>query len=184
MKREETTIERRLTQLKTHLIGFDNDHVEINSTSNTDPNSIVFNARPIENDDFDKGYLQLLSQLTSVGDISKEAFTHRLSKMDNDVYRIVVIEDPTSKKIVAAATVFVELKFVHNCGKVGHIEDVVVDSSVRGQYLGVKVIEACKQFAKEKGCYKTILDCSERNVSFYERCGFKKKELQMRFDHE
>lgn len=29
------------------------------------------------------------------------------------------------------------------------------------------------------GCYKVILDCSEDNVRFYERCGFVRKEVQM-----
>lgn len=33
--------------------------------------------------------------------------------------------------------------------------------------------------AKEVGCYKVILDCSEDNVNFYQKCGFTKKEVQM-----
>lgn len=33
--------------------------------------------------------------------------------------------------------------------------------------------------AKEIGCYKVILDCSEGNVGFYERCGLVRKEVQM-----
>jgi hypothetical protein len=27
-----------------------------------------------------------------------------------------------------------------------------------------------------------ILDCNEDNASFYEKCGFVRKEVQMRFD--
>ena len=27
--------------------------------------------------------------------------------------------------------------------------------------------------AREAGCYKAILDCAERNMGFYEKCGFK-----------
>ncbi|KAG2379317.1 hypothetical protein C9374_007456 [Naegleria lovaniensis] len=154
------------------------------STSSPKGSSSPYQPRPIEPSDYDKGYLALLSQLTTVGDISRESFQKRLSQLDPNTYRIVVIEDPNSHRIVAAATVFVEKKFVHECGSVGHIEDVVVDSNVRGQHLGVKVIEACKQFAQQQGCYKTILDCSEKNVKFYEKCGFVRKEIQMRFDHE
>lgn len=33
--------------------------------------------------------------------------------------------------------------------------------------------------AKEAGAYKTILDCSESNVSFYEKAGLTKKDVQM-----
>ena len=32
---------------------------------------------------------------------------------------------------------------------------------------------------QEAGCYKVILDCSEENVPFYEKCGLTKKEVQM-----
>ncbi|KAF0979241.1 hypothetical protein FDP41_001584 [Naegleria fowleri] len=161
-----------------------NSSPQVSSSSPSSSASTSYQARPIEPSDYEKGYLTLLSQLTTVGDISRENFLKRLSQLDPNTYRIVVIEDPKSHRIVAAATVFVEKKFVHECGSVGHIEDVVVDANVRGQHLGVKVIEACKQFAQEQGCYKTILDCSEKNVKFYEKCGFVRKEIQMRFDHE
>lgn len=32
---------------------------------------------------------------------------------------------------------------------------------------------------QELGCYKVILDCSEDNVPFYQKCGLVKKEVQM-----
>lgn len=32
---------------------------------------------------------------------------------------------------------------------------------------------------QEAGCYKVILDCSEDNVPFYEKCGLTRKEVQM-----
>ncbi len=37
---------------------------------------------------------------------------------------------------MAAGTVLFERKFIRSCGIVGHIEDVVVDSSCRGMRLG------------------------------------------------
>ncbi|EYU17479.1 hypothetical protein MIMGU_mgv1a016916mg [Erythranthe guttata] len=92
---------------------------------------------------------------------------------------ICVIEDKDLGKIVATGSVFIEKKFIRNCGKVGHVEDVVVDSSVRGKKLGKKVIEFLSDYARGVGCYKVILDCSVDNVPFYERCGFKQKEVQM-----
>lgn len=65
----------------------------------------------------------------------------------------------------------------------GHIEDVVVDEKYRGKHLGKRIIEELKKIATEHGCYKTILDCAEKNVKFYEKCGFIKKETQMRYDN-
>jgi hypothetical protein len=41
------------------------------------------------------------------------------------------------------------------------------------------VIEHLKHISRETGCYKLILDCSQDNVKFYERCGLKVKELQV-----
>jgi glucosamine-phosphate N-acetyltransferase len=37
--------------------------------------------------------------------------------------------------------------------------------------------------AENRGCYKTILDCSEENRSFYNGLGFEDAEIEMRFDH-
>jgi glucosamine-phosphate N-acetyltransferase len=68
---------------------------------------------------------------------------------------------------------------LRNCGKVGHIEDVVVDSSGRVKQLGKKVINFLTDHARSIGCYKVILDCSVENRAFYEKCGFKLKEVQM-----
>lgn len=87
--------------------------------------------------------------------------------------------DLDKQKIIATATLLVELKFIRNCGKCGHIEDVVVDTSYRGLRLGLRVVEALITAAKDSGCYKVILDCSESNAPFYEKCGLIKKEIQM-----
>lgn len=57
-----------------------------------------------------------------------------------------------------------------------------------------RLIEQLKWIGTNAGCYKLILDCSDKSihnktdyyfeltcsdVRFYERCGFQKKELQM-----
>jgi glucosamine-phosphate N-acetyltransferase len=96
-------------------------------------------------------------------------------------YYVRVIEDTQTNRIVAAATLLVELKFLRNCGKCGHIEDVVVNSQVRGQNLGKMIIEDLMRIGNELGCYKIILDCNEKNIPFYEKCGFHKTEYMMRY---
>ncbi|VDQ13366.1 unnamed protein product [Trichobilharzia regenti] len=60
-------------------------------------------------------YVTLLEQLTVVGKIERRQF---------------------DESIIGAATLFLELKFIHCCSKRGHIEDVVVDSKFRGMNLG------------------------------------------------
>ena len=127
------------------------------------------------------GFLQVLSQLTTVGPMSELQFLDQFHFMANrkDSYFTLVIENASTGKVVAAGTILIEYKFVHMRGRVGHIEDIVVDSNQRGLNLGLHVIEALKGIGKRAGCYKVILDCSDKNVPFYEKCGFTKKEVEM-----
>lgn len=138
-------------------------------------------VRDLEVGDYHKGYLDLLSQLTTVGAYSEDVFKARFDELvtKKDAYKICVIEDVDKQRIIATATLFIELKLIRSCGKCGHIEDVVVDSTYRGLRLGLRVIEALTEAAQKAGCYKIILDCSEENVPFYDKCGLTKKEVQM-----
>ncbi|KAL2639063.1 hypothetical protein AAZX31_06G154600 [Glycine max] len=72
-----------------------------------------------------------------------------------------------------------EKKFLRNCSKVRHIEDIVVDSSIRGKHLGKRIINFLSDHARSMGCYKLILNCSVQNKTFYEKCGFLQKSVQM-----
>lgn len=76
--------------------------------------------RPLEEGDFDKGFLTLLSQLTVVGEISRELFTERLQfiRSKGADYYVAVLEDLDKQQIVASATVFIEYKILRQCGKV------------------------------------------------------------------
>ena len=55
----------------------------------------------------------------------------------------------------------------------------MVDSAERGRGLGKIIVAAVREAAEVTGCYKCILDCAEANVPFYEKCGFKRKEICM-----
>jgi GNAT superfamily N-acetyltransferase len=94
-------------------------------------------------------------------------------------YFPVVIVSRVTDAVVAAGTVFVERKFIHGNAAVGHIEDIAVDERQQGKKLGLRVIQALTHVSEVSGCYKTILNCSDKNVPFYEKCGFQKKENEM-----
>ncbi|KVI01203.1 glucosamine 6-phosphate N-acetyltransferase [Cynara cardunculus var. scolymus] len=141
----------------------------------------TYRVRKLEITDKNKGFMELLQQLTVCGSVSDDEFQKRFEELRSygDDHVICVIEDTSSSKIVATGSVFLEKKFIRSCGKVGHIEDVVVDSSARGMQLGKKVVSFLADHACLMGCYKVILDCSVDNKAFYEKCGFKEKEIQM-----
>eukprot|EP01083_Nonionella_stella_P220259 788245_1 len=139
--------------------------------------------RFLEKGDYDKGYLQLLGLLTTVGTVSRELFNKTFDKLEPANIKIFVIEDLSAKKIIACCTLAIEQKFIHQCSSVGHIEDVVSDTNIRGKGLGKQITDIAVNYARNYGCYKTILDCADHNVAFYERCGFVTKENQMVIYH-
>ncbi|ETO04980.1 glucosamine 6-phosphate N-acetyltransferase [Reticulomyxa filosa] len=138
--------------------------------------------RPLEKEDFKKGYLELLSQLTQVGEITEKQFNETFDVINSNKSSqvIYVIESTTEKKIVATGTLLAEQKFIHGCGKCGHIEDVVVDNSYRGKHFGQRIISKLVEIAKADGkIYKVILDCNDKNIEFYKKCGFDWKGNEM-----
>lgn len=134
--------------------------------------------RLLNNNDYNKGFLQLLNQLTIVGKFTKYDFLTKLKKIaSNEYHKVYVLEQ--NSRIVSCATLLIEPKFIHNLGYVAHIEDVVVDSACRGQQLGRKIIDFLTETAEKSGCYKIILDCSDNNVPFYEKCLYERQGAYM-----
>ncbi|KXS17100.1 acyl-CoA N-acyltransferase [Gonapodya prolifera JEL478] len=137
--------------------------------------------RPLQPTDYEKGFLECLGHLTTVGEITKAQFMDRFAylKQHNYEYFTIVIENVQTSRIAAAGTVMVERKFIHQNGLVGHIEDIVSHPDARGKNLGKAIIDALKHIGASVGCYKIILDCSEKNIPFYVKCGFSKQEYEM-----
>ena len=83
-----------------------------------------------------------------------------------------------NNKIVAYGSVVVENKIRGEVA--GHIEDIVVDSEVRGKMIGVSLIKELIKVAKNKGCYRITLFCKETLVNFYGRNGFEVNSVVMK----
>lgn len=151
--------------------------------SNRDDPKLIdktFLMRNIRKGDYDHGYIQLLSQLSTIDPdkISRADFEAFIETLRDD-FRIIIIENIDTKQIVGTVTCLIESKLLHNFGKVMHIEDVVTDNEVRGRGLGKHLIEHATNIAENCGCYKIILDCEEKNIGFYDKCGFANKNIQM-----
>ena len=138
--------------------------------------------REIEEDDLEKGFLETLDFLRKASDINKNKAKEILKKIQQNSNHIihVAVDD---NKIVGSTTLLVEQKFIHDGGLVGHIEDVVVRKDYEGKGIGIKLVMSMLERAKEKNCYKTILDCKNDVKQFYERIGFKHESNGMRYDH-
>jgi glucosamine-phosphate N-acetyltransferase len=138
--------------------------------------------RKLEEQDLFNGFVDSLDALRKASDLSKtktiEIFNKIKSNPDHVVF--VVIMDG---KVVGSTTLLIETKFIHQGGKVGHIEDVVISKEFQSKGLGEQLIEYVLDYAKKNDCYKTILDCSDDVKPFYEKIGFKKHSNCMRYDH-
>jgi len=138
--------------------------------------------REIEEDDLEKGFLETLDFLRNTSDLDKNKANEILKKIKQNPNHIIHVAID-NKKIVGSTTLLIEQKFIHNGGLVGHIEDVVVRKDYEGKGIGIKLVTSLLERAKEKNCYKTILDCKDDVKQFYERIGFKHESNSMRYDH-
>jgi glucosamine-phosphate N-acetyltransferase len=132
--------------------------------------NITFHYDDLKKSDYHNGFLQLLEQLTTTGNISYDEFCNRLNETKNEII-VVRVND----KVIATGSILIEHKFIHNLGNVAHIEDIVVDSNYRKYGLGSKILDCLINIATNNNCYKVILDCSDDVVPFYSKNGFTKK---------
>ncbi|MEO9309071.1 MAG: GNAT family N-acetyltransferase [Nitrososphaera sp.] len=138
--------------------------------------------RKIIESDIDKGFLECLDSLRKASDLEPQkakSILKKLSKNPNHIIFVAVQGD----RIIGSTTLLVEQKFIHGGGKVGHIEDVVVDARHQGKGIGEMMIKYVLDYAKKQGCYKTILDCDDKVKPFYEKLGFEHHSNGMRYNH-
>jgi glucosamine-phosphate N-acetyltransferase len=140
----------------------------------------TFWMRPITRNDLNESYYKLLGQLTKIDPETMDS--NRSDTFFRDLgqtHQIHVIEHCKTNKVVATGTLFVEQKLIRNYGKVGHIEDIVVDEAYRGYGLGKIMIKNLSDIGKDLQCYKCILDCDDKHTGFYEKCGYIRKGAEM-----
>ena len=118
--------------------------------------------------------------IKQVIDIWTNSFSRNFSKPVNPKY----LSDPNSTTIVISVEdIIVGVASIHIIKKLtrilGIIEDVAVNKKYRGKGVGKKIVERLILIGKQKNCDKIVLSSSEENSKFYEKIGFKKKELQM-----
>ncbi len=138
--------------------------------------------RELRKEDLWNGFLTTLDSLRQTSDIDRNTAEEIFEKINSNPDHIVAVAE-LDGKIVGSTTLLIEPKFIHKGGLVGHIEDVVVDKNFQGQKIGEKIMKYLLEFAKNRGCYKTILDCTNDVIPFYEQLGFEHIANELRFDH-
>jgi glucosamine-phosphate N-acetyltransferase len=138
--------------------------------------------RNLQKKDLFNGFLQSLDSLRKSSDLNPkkaEIIFNKIAENSNEVIYVAVKDG----RVVGSASLIIEQKFIHSGGKVGHIEDVVVAKEFQGKKIGQKIVKTLLEYAQKQGCYKTILDCTDELIPFYQKIGFKQHSNSMRFDH-
>ena len=142
--------------------------------------------RKLEEKDFDKKYLELLSQLTDIGnngnndDIDMIKYKAKLKEiLLNKNIEIWIIYDDVIDQIIGTGTIIIEPKLIHGCSNVGHIEDIVIHNDHRNRGIGKMLLNNLVERALTNKCYKVVLFCDEKNVEFYEKCSFIRNGINM-----
>ncbi len=139
--------------------------------------------RELEAKDITHGFLATLDALrpaSSSMDVDKARKI--LGRIDRNQDHVIVVAEKEGA-VVGAATLLIEPKFIHDGGLAGHIEDVAVHSDFQGRGIGRMIILHLLKTARDRGCYKTVLDCTEDVRPFYEELGFRRAADQLRVDH-
>jgi glucosamine-phosphate N-acetyltransferase len=127
-------------------------------------------------------HLSLLSELSIITELDTNLYLEQVKKIGSmgNIF-VSYIDNPLSDNfdIIASGTIIIEPKIIRGGKSVGHIEDIVVSEKYRGNGISKKILEMLKKVAREKDCYKVILDCNEEVKKVYNSSGFEEKGIQM-----
>ena len=128
--------------------------------------------------DYDENFNKLLKQLTE-SNFNKTKFLNVYKNLSPQK-KILIVKN-NDNDTIATGSILLEQKFTHNFSKIAHIEDIVVLESYRGRGIGKLLINFLVKFAEKNNCYKVILNCDEKNINFYKKLGFSKKNVEMSY---
>lgn len=134
-----------------------------------------YTIRPLDRGDYKLGHLDVLRDLTYVGEISEDDWIQRFDAMkaSNGTYYVTVVVDDAAKRLIGTATLVAEKKlydaqvldnrrltiFLSFCelATQGHIEDVAVAKDYQGKKFGTYLMQALDQIGRDLGHYKVFM---------------------------
>ena len=131
--------------------------------------------------------LELYQQLDPKDGLSAEVCEAAWKEIEKnpDIRYFGAVEDG---KVVSTCYAVIIPNLTRGCRGICFIENVVTDREYRNRGLGSRVIGMAVGFAKERRCYKVILQSGKARTEahrFYERIGFdgeSKKAFDMRLE--
>lgn len=90
---------------------------------------------------------------------------------------ILVLTD--NNKIIGMVSILYSISTALG-GKVGLLEDMIIDKNYRGKGLGTQLLNAAIEYSRENGCLRLTLLTDFNNetaIKFYKQSGFNKSEM-------
>lgn len=132
-----------------------------------------FSIRRLKRSDYNKGFVQLLSQLTYAPPLPLDKFLTIFANQGNK--QIFVLEEKS--KIIGTASIVIDNKFTRGGVSYGYVEDVVVDKKYRGLGIGTSILQyALKHTKREHDITKFLLRCNRDMVPFYKNVNFEESD--------
>jgi len=141
-------------------------------------------VRKLTRDDLECGYLEIFDPERNVDYKHANEIFEKISLSSNHLIFVAIVNN----ELIGTVTLIIEPKFIRNGGIIGHIEDVEIKKKFQKQGIGKFIIQKVLDYAEKNGCYKTILDCNDNVMSFYEGVGFFHQDFLgsnvMRYNHK
>ena len=106
--------------------------------------------------------------------------TKALVQKMHEQWSVMFVAVSDEHGIIGSTTLLVEQKLIRWGAIAGHIEDVATRTWFTGHGVSKQLLEKAIQTAKDKWCYKIILDCEPELVPMYEKYGFTSEWAFMR----
>lgn len=90
------------------------------------------------------------------------------------------VAETAAGDIVGTGMMHLQHKLSYHCGTAAHIEDVVVDETVRGHGVGEAIVQEAVITAINHFCYKVMLTCFAKTATYYEKFGFVQHDIGMK----
>ena len=132
--------------------------------------------RDIEENDYYKGYLELLSQLTHTPELTFKQFSLILQQ-NRKSSTIVVVYNKAEDKVIGNFKLLFDFKFTRGGAITAHLEEVVIDLNHRSKGIGKILMSLALDLAEKQGCYKIVGTTKNDKIGFYEKCGMDKKGI-------
>jgi len=154
-----------------------NDKKEISNGSR----KINYQVRELTKNDLDSnlGFLETLSNLAEVGNLSQEKVEEVLEIINAQGSRVFIAVNDEGQ-IMGSLTLMLEQKFLREGRLAGHIEDLVTRKGYEGMGIASALMKKAIEIARESGCYKLILDCHDELISFYKKFDFEENDSCMK----